>query len=210
MIKVMLFEDNRQLAESLADLINDTEDIRVVGNFPDGSDALRKIRQFQPDVILMDIDMPVAGGLEALRKIRTEDEKINVLMFTVFDDNHNVFQAICEGANGYLLKKSDPEKVMSSIREVNNGGAPMTPSIARKVLQLFSAPFQHAKDLEKLSNREHEVLKLLVRGLNYKMIAAEVHISTDTVSSHVKNIYQKLHVNSKSQAVAKAIHNRLV
>jgi DNA-binding NarL/FixJ family response regulator len=209
-IRLLIFEDNLRLAESLTELLNETGDICVVAHFTDGKEALKRIRLHQPDVVLMDIDMPGSGGLDALRTIRREDEKVNILMYTVFDDNSNVFQAICEGANGYLLKKADPEKVIAAIHEVFNGGAPMTPSIARKVLQLFSAPYQQTKDLENLSAREHEVLKILVRGSNYKMIAAELNISQDTVSSHVKNIYRKLHVNSKSQAVAKAIHNRLI
>lgn len=210
MIQVVIFEDNRQLADGLTEVISETSDIRVVGNFPDGNDAVRKVNQLMPDVILLDIDMPGTGGLDTLRKIRETNDKVNILMYTVFDDNSNVFQAVCDGANGYLLKKTDPDKLLSSIREVSNGGAPMTPSIARKVLQLFSEPYQQSKDLEKLSSREHDVLKLLVRGFNYKMIAAELNISQDTVGSHVKKIYQKLHVNSKSQAVAKAIHNRIV
>jgi DNA-binding NarL/FixJ family response regulator len=206
----MIFEDNKDLAEGLAGIIGESGDLELCGIFTNAKDAARKVASLRPDVILMDIDMPGTGGMDGLREIRQSNEAVSLLMFTVFDDNHYIFQAICEGATGYLLKTTEPDKLLQSIREACNGGAPMTPSIARKVLKLFSEPFRSKQELLTLTAREHDVLKQLVRGMSYKMIAAELQISSETVSSHVKNIYQKLHVNSKSEAVAKAIQNRLV
>jgi DNA-binding NarL/FixJ family response regulator len=210
MIRVMIFEDNQDLAEGLSGIIDESGDLELCGIFSNAKDAARKVTSLRPDVILMDIDMPGTGGMDGLREIRQTNEAVSLLMFTVFDDNHYIFQAICEGATGYLLKTTEPDKLLQSIREAYNGGSPMTPVIARKVLKLFSEPFRSRQELMTLTAREHDVLKQLVRGMSYKMIASVLQISTETVSSHVKNIYQKLHVNSKSEAVARAIQNRLV
>ena len=158
----------------------------------------------------MDIDMPVQNGLEGLRAIREANLNVHVLMLTVFDDNERVFQAICDGASGYILKKTPPEKILEYVREANSGGAPMTPSVAKQVLKLFSQPFQNKKDLVSLTAREQDVLTLLVRGFSYKMISSELDISMETVRTHIKNTYTKLHVNSKSEAVIKALQNKLV
>jgi DNA-binding NarL/FixJ family response regulator len=210
MIRIVLFEDNRDYVESLTDVIGDAGDMKLVGTFDNCKDAVRKALPLQPNVILMDIDMPQANGLVGLREIRRENEKVCILMFTVFDDNDNVFQAVCDGATGYLLKDTPAEKLLQSIREAHQGGSPMTPTVARKVLHLFSQPFKHIRDFKELTAREHDVLSLMVRGLSYKMVAAELDISEDTVRSHVKNIFSKLHVNSKSEAVAKALQNKMV
>lgn len=156
----------------------------------------------------MDIDMPVENGLQGLRNIRAAGNEVNVLMLTVFDDNERVFQAVCYGASGYILKSTRPEKIIEAIFDVHNGGAPMTPSIAKQVLKLFSQPFQQSSDIQTLTPREHDVLSLLVRGFSYKMAASEMQISIETFRFHIKNIYAKLHVNSKSEAVAKAILNK--
>lgn len=210
MIRIMIFEDNTDLADGLAEIIADSHDLELCGIYMNGKDAGKKVQSLHPDVILMDIDMPGTGGMDALRSIRQIDEEVCVLMFTVFEDNNSIFQAICEGATGYILKTTDSELLLQHIRDAYHGGSPMTSSVARKVLRLFSEPFRNRKDLLSLTAREHDVLTLLVRGMSYKMIAAELIIGQETVSSHVKNIYQKLHVNSKSEAVAKAIQNRLV
>jgi DNA-binding NarL/FixJ family response regulator len=167
------------------------------------------VAQTEPDIILMDIDMPLENGLNGLRDIRRVNEDVPIIMLTVFDDNENIFEAVCNGATGYLLKKTNPEELIRYIREAKNGGAPMTPTIGRKVLQLFSQPFRNKKNFKQLTSREHEVLSLLVRGFSYKMIGGELDISNDTVSTHIKKIYAKLQVNSKSEAVAKALQNKI-
>ncbi len=205
-----MFEDNKDFAESMADIISDIDDMSLLEKYDNCKDIIRKLQLHKPDVILMDIDMPVENGLEGLRKIREANIDVHVLMITGFDDNERVFQAICDGASGYILKKTPPEKIIEYIREAQSGGAPMTPSVAKQVLKLFSQPFQNKKDLQSLTAREQDVLTLLVRGFSYKMISAELDVSLETVRSHIKNTYSKLHVNSKSEAVIKAIQNKLV
>lgn len=210
MIRILLFEDNRNFAESFAEMILDAPDMELVGTFENCKNAVQNTRHLRPDVILMDIDMPVQNGLEGLRNIRQEGLDTLVIMLTVFDDNEHVFQAICDGATGYILKKTAPDKILDYIREAKEGGSPMTPSIARQVLALFSHPYEHSKEMQSITAREQEVLSLLVRGFSYKMIASQLLVGMETVRSHIKSIYQKLHVNSKSEAVAKALHNKLV
>ena len=210
MIRILMFEDNKDFAESLSEIILETTDMELAGVFLNPVNAVKQIKLHKPDIVLMDIDMPVQSGIEALRAIRKELLDVTILMLTVFDDNERVFQSICDGATGYILKKTAPERMLEYIREAYQGGAPMTPSVARQVLKLFSHPFQNKKDMEMLTAREHDVLTLLVRGHSYKMIAAELKIGLDTVRSHLKNIYAKLHVNSKSEAVAKVLQNRLL
>lgn len=210
LIRILLFEDNEDFIDSMKELIQDTHDIELCSVFNNCKDAVRHIQYYHPDIVIMDIDMPIKNGLEGLRSIREAGLETTVVMLTVFDDNDRVFQAVCSGASGYLLKTSTPERIVQSIREAFSGGAPITPSIAKQMLKLFSMPFQNANDLQKLTVREHDVLSYLVRGYSYKMAAAEMVIGLETIRFHVKNIYAKLHVNSKSEAVAKAIQNRLI
>ncbi len=210
MIRILVFEDNEDFAESLSEIILETDEMELVGLFNTPVNSVKQIQHLQPDIVLMDIDMPLQSGIEALRNIQKEKLDVTILMLTVFDDNERVFQSICDGATGYILKKTPPDKMLEYIREANQGGAPMTPSVARQVLKLFSHPFQNKKDMEMLTAREHDVLTLLVRGHSYKMIAAELKIGLDTVRTHLKSIYVKLHVNSKSEAVAKVLQNRLL
>ncbi|OOQ59543.1 response regulator [Mucilaginibacter pedocola] len=206
MIRVLLYEDNSQLRDGISILLNGTEGFEFVGSFPDCSDIVAQCQSLQPDVILMDINMPNVDGLEGLKRIRKVNSDVKILMLTVFDDNQNVFEAIKNGANGYLLKKTPPAKLLEYIQDAQTGGAPMTSSIAAQVLKMFSG---HSNPVEQfnLSERESTVLGLLVNGHSYKMIAADLFISIDTVRSHIKKIYEKLHVNSKSEAVAKALKN---
>ncbi len=210
MIKILIYEDNEDFADSIKDLINHAPGMQVLAHFTHAKDAIRQIRLYKPDIVLMDIDMPVTNGLEGLRNIRAEKMEVTIIMLTVFDDNDRIFQSICYGASGYILKKTAPDKMISFIQEAQEGGAPMTPSVARQVLKLFSQPFQFNIELQKLTPRENDVLSLLVRGYSYKMAAGEINISIETLRYHIKNIYTKLHVNSKSEAVAKAIQNKLV
>lgn len=210
MIKILIYEDNEDFADSIKDLINHASGMQVLAHFTHAKDAIRQIRLYKPNIVLMDIDMPVTNGLEGLRNIRAEKMEVTIIMLTVFDDNDRIFQSICYGASGYILKKTAPDKMISFIQEAQEGGAPMTPSVARQVLKLFSQPFQFNIELQKLTPRENDVLSLLVRGYSYKMAAGEINISIETLRYHIKNIYTKLHVNSKSEAVAKAIQNKLV
>lgn len=210
MIRVLIFEDNPDFIDSLSDLINSTDDMELTGVYNNCKNAIKNVSYHNPDVVLMDIDMPIENGLQGLRAIRNEDIDVTIIMLTVFDDNERVFQAICDGASGYILKRTPPEKILDAIREAQDGGAPMTPSVAKQVLKLFSKPFQKSNDLQTLTAREHDVLALLVRGYSYKMAAGEMNIGIETLRYHIKNIYTKLHVNSKSEAVAKAIQNKIV
>ena len=210
MIKVLIYEDNPQLREGLTMLINGSEGFEVLASFKNCNNVLQEIKTYKPDVILMDIDMPGTNGIEGLKQIRLVDNETKILMLTVFDDNKNVFEAISNGANGYVLKKTPPARLLEYIQEANTGGAPMTSSIATQVLKMFSALNNEKGEDYNLSDREKQVLSLLVNGYSYKMISSEMFIAIDTVRSHIKKIYEKLHVNSKSEAVAKAFKDKIV
>lgn len=205
MIKVLIYEDNPQLREGLTMLIDGSDGFSVVASYKNCNNIIPELEAWNPDVILMDIDMPGVNGIEGLKRIREVNQNIKVLMFTVFDDNKNVFEALKNGANGYLLKKTPPAKLLEYIGDVATGGAPMTSSIATQVLKMFSELPQQANNEYNLSEREKQVLQLLVNGYSYKMIANDMFIAIDTVRSHIKKIYEKLQVNSKSEAVAKAL-----
>lgn len=210
MIKVLIYEDNPQLREGLTMLIDGSDGFTVLASFKNCNNVLEEVEAFQPDVIMMDIDMPGTNGIEGLKLIRQKNTEVKILMLTVFDDNKNVFEAIRNGANGYILKKTPPAKLLEYIAEAASGGAPMTASIATQVLKMFSDINNPKSEDYNLSEREKEVLQFLVNGYSYKMIASEMFIAIDTVRSHIKKIYEKLHVNSKSEAVAKAFKDRLV
>ncbi|MEX2592968.1 MAG: response regulator transcription factor [Anditalea sp.] len=210
MIKLLIYEDNPQLREGLTMLIDGSEEFQVLGAFRNCSNVAYEVGAYKPDVILMDIDMPGVNGLEGLKIIRKQNTQVSILMLTVFDDNKNIFEALLNGANGYILKKTPPVKLLEYIQEASTGGAPMTASVAAQVLKMFSQINLPADHDYHLSAREKQVLQLLVKGYSYKMIAAEMFIAIDTVRSHIKKIYEKLHVNSKSEAVAKAFRDRLV
>lgn len=211
MIQVMIYEDNPQLREGLTMLIDGSYGFKVLSANKNCYDIQQDVKQLQPDIILMDIDMPGINGIEGLKIIRSFNTQVKVLMLTVFDDNKNVFEAIRCGANGYILKKTAPAKLIEYLQEAASGGAPMTASVATQVLSMFSQLSYTSKEENyNLSDREQQVLQFLVEGYSYKMIAAEMFISIDTVRSHIKKIYEKLHVNSKSEAVAKAFKDNLI
>ncbi len=210
-IKVAIFEDNKKLRESLEQLVNNAEDMYCCGAFPDANKLMRNMQMANPDVVMMDINMPGISGIEAVQQIKEKYPDVQILMQTVFEENDKIFAAICAGASGYMLKKTAPQKMIEAIRETYNGAAPMTASVAVKVLQMFrSQSSNDKKEYIDLSDREKEILALLVKGKSYKTIAAECFVSVDTVKTHVRHIYEKLHVHSKSEAVAKAIHQKLV
>lgn len=210
MIKLLVYEDNPQLREGLSMLINGSEGFEVLASFKNCNNVLSELREYNPDIILMDIDMPGTNGIAGLKQIRLVNNEVKILMLTVFDDNKNVFEAISNGANGYVLKKTPPAKLLEYIQEAQSGGAPMTSSIATQVLKMFSAINYEKGEDYNLSDREKEVLSLLVNGYSYKMVSAEMFIAIDTVRSHIKKIYEKLHVNSKSEAVAKAFKDKII
>lgn len=210
MVRILIYEDNPQLREGLTMLIDGSEGFEVLCAYKNCDNIVDEVEAFRPDVILMDIDMPGTNGIEGLIRVREKDSEVKILMLTVFDDNANVFKAISNGANGYLLKKTPPARLLEYISEAQSGGAPMTASIATQVLKMFSSLNTKKNEDYHLSDREKQVLQLLVEGYSYKMIAAEIFIAIDTVRSHIKKIYEKLQVNSKSEAVAKAFRNRIV
>jgi len=209
-VKVALYDDNNELRDSLSRLFAQLDDFSLIGSYPDASQIIENCNIQLPNVILMDIDMPVISGIEAVRIVRDHFPSIKVLMLTVFDDNHKVFESICNGAVGYMLKKSDPMLILQAVKDANAGGAPMTNSIAIKVLQMFRENAPAKEENLDLSDRELEILTLLTRAYSYKMIAAECEISIDTVRFHIKNIYEKLQVHSMSEAVSKALKNKWV
>ena len=207
-IRVTIFEDNNSLRNSLYQLINGTDGFSCVGAFGDCLDLFKNIEASRPDVVLMDIEMPGTNGLKGLKIIKDKFPNVSVIMLTVFEDNDSIFDAICAGASGYLLKKTSHDKIVESIHDVLNGGAPITSSIARKVLNLFpKTPAQH-EEINKLAPREQEVLQLLVSGHSYKMIAEKCGITLETVRSHIKRIYEKLQVQSATEAAAKTFMNK--
>ena len=211
-IKVILYEDNPDMREGLSTLLAFTQGFELAGSFVNCVDSANHVEALRPNVILMDIEMPEVNGLQGIQNIRAVDVEVKIIILTVFEDNQNVFDAICAGANGYLLKKSSPEQIISAIHDVLAGGSPMTPSIASKVLKLLadSNLSSRQKNDYGLSAREKEILQSLVNGNSYKMIAAEQNISIDTVKTHLKKIYQKLQVHSQTEAVAKALKSRIV
>jgi DNA-binding NarL/FixJ family response regulator len=209
-IRLLLYEDNQQLRESVSALIGLSHDFILAGSFGDVTTVEEQVKTLRPEVILMDIDLPGMNGIEAVKKVRTFDRDVSILMLTVFDDNKHVLDAICAGASGYLLKKYLPEKLVDAIQEVRHGGAPMSPGIARLVItQLQNLPADNANKYQ-LTAREKDILASLSKGNSYKLIAAQFEISIDTVRTHIKHIYEKLQVRSQTEAVSKAINERLV
>ena len=208
-IKVIIFDDNDSLRDSVSMLLQDNADFTLAGSYSHCLEVIENITTTKPDVVIMDIDMPGMNGIEGVKLIRKNFPALQILMLTVFDDDEKVFAAIKASANGYILKNIEPQRLLHAISEVYNGGAPMTPGIAKKILQQFQTILPEEEKDYHLSTREKEVLSLLVDGLSYKMIAAKLSITYDTVRAHMKKIYEKLHVASMTEAVAKAINQKL-
>jgi DNA-binding NarL/FixJ family response regulator len=208
LIRIIIYEDDKDLREGLAQLLSITNEFSIEGLFSNCDTIQTDLKELNADILLMDIDMPGTNGIDGVRLAKAVKPEVSILMFTVFDDDKKIFDAICAGADGYLLKKTSPEKIIEALKDVHSGGAPMTPSIARKVLQFF--PKKNISDTEPLTEKELEVLQQLVDGKSYKQVADALKISIETVRTHIKRIYTKLHVRSMSQAVAKAINQKII
>ncbi|NJN28861.1 MAG: response regulator transcription factor [Cyclobacteriaceae bacterium] len=206
-VSILLYEDNTMLRESICSMIRLDEQFVVSGAFENVLFAESQISEIKPDIVLMDIDMPGRTGIEAVKQIRASGVQIPILMLTVFDDTQHVFDALRAGASGYLLKKHLSTKLFDSIAEVIQGGAPMSPAIALMVITSFQ---KQQVNHYQLTVRESEILTSLAKGNSYKLMATEFSVTIDTVRAHIKKIYEKLHVHSQTEAVSKAIKERLV
>jgi DNA-binding NarL/FixJ family response regulator len=209
-IEVAIVEDQREIRESLALLIGGTEGFNCAGAYRSMEEALEKLQHRQPDVVLCDIGLPGMNGIDGIRILRERYPDLLSLMLTVYDDDERIFDAICAGATGYLLKKTPPARLLDSLREVVNGGSPMSPEVARRVISLFREIHPPSDVDYELTPHETRLLGLLVHGHNRKTAASELGVTVHTVSFHLRSIYEKLQVHSKSEAVAKALQNRLV
>lgn len=211
MIRIVLFEDDKIFREELILYFKDSKDIALVAAYEDANDAVAHIKKHQPDVVLMDIQMPGISGIEALQKIKAASPTTKVLMQTTFEDNHRIFLCICGGAEGYVLKDIDPKTIEEAVKDVYNGNRFFSRTIAQKVFQIFLAPVVQSNiNYVALTPRETEVLQLLGKGKSRKMIATACDIVEYTVSDHIKKIYEKLHVNCAHQAVARALELKLI
>ncbi len=209
-IKVAIIEDERDIRDGLGMLINYTDGFACVGKYGSMEEALAGIRHRTPDVVLSDIGLPGMNGIDGIREIKDKFPDMTVLMLSVYQDDDRIFHALCAGAVGYLLKKTPPTKILESLREAVAGGAPMSPEVARKVITIFK-DFRPPEEVDyDLTPHEIRILKLLVEGHSYKTAAARLNVTPSTVSFHLKNIYEKLQVHSKSEAVAKALQYRLI
>jgi DNA-binding NarL/FixJ family response regulator len=211
MIKIAIFDDHKERRTALKLLIGFEQEMECIGDYENCTHLVDHFKSNSADVVLMDIDMPEVNGIEGVKLLHEHYPDTFIIMQTVFEDDNKIFNSILAGAHGYILKKTPPEKLIEGIYEVVSGGAPMSATVARRVLTLFKdQPQNKEKQHFNLSVREIEVLIELVKGLSQKMVAAQLHISPFTVANHIKNIYQKLHVHSVSEAVATAIHKRIV
>jgi len=212
MIKVAIVEDSNTIREGLKLLIDGTEGYQCVGAYIKCEEFLDVINDIKVDVILMDIDLPGMSGIDGIKKIKSISNDYIILVLTVYDENEVVFEALCAGASGYLVKKTPPAKLLDAIKDAYEGGAPMTSNIARKVVDFFQSTKPIKSDNSKISltKREKEVLGGLVEGNSYKAISNNLHISVETVRFHFRNIYKKLHVHSQSEAVVKALKEGLI
>ncbi len=208
--RVAIVEDNLARREMLKMLVDSSATFECSGVYSDGRDIVSQLKQNPADVVLMDINMPYVNGIEALKAIRAALPQVKIIMQTVFEDEEKIFEAVIEGAQGYILKNASADKLLEAIDDVVKGGSPMTPTVASQVLRLFRSKHERKSHQDfSLSVREQEILSLLVQGLSYKMIADKCHISYSTVNTHISHIYEKLHVSSGPQAVAKALEMKL-
>jgi DNA-binding NarL/FixJ family response regulator len=210
MTTIIIFEDDDQLRDSLVALIgnSNSDDYTVVGNYSNAMEAATIIRRDKPEVVIMDINMPGKTGFDAVREIKEARPQTFIIMYTMFENDESLFSSLCAGANGYILKKTSPFKLFEAINDVMEGGAPMSPSIAKRVLQSFE--IKSSAQEYNITPREKDILQLLIKGYSIKIIASELKISFDTARTHLKNIYPKLHVNCGKEAIAKVLRERII
>lgn len=201
-IKVAIVEDDAQIREGLAFLISNSGGLKCVGTYPNAETALEHIPAQHPDVVLMDVQLPGMSGIECISRLKSKMPGLQIMMLTVFDDPDRIFRSLKAGASGYLVKKTPPAQLVEAIRDLHRGGSPMSGQIARRVVELFQQPLPGT---EKLTGREREILDFLTRGFLYKEIALETGISVETVRTHIRNIYQKLHVRTRTEAILKTL-----
>jgi len=209
-IRAAIIEDEREIREGLALLIGETEGFICSGSFRSMEEALQGIAIDLPDVALVDIGLPGMSGIEGIRLLKQRHPQLSLLMLTVYDDDDRIFEALCAGASGYLLKKTPPSRLIDSLREAVEGGSPMSPEIARRVVEVFRRVHIPKKADYDLTPHETRILNLLVEGHNYKTAGTELKVSVNTIAFHIKRIYEKLQVHSKSEAVAKALRDGLI
>jgi DNA-binding NarL/FixJ family response regulator len=202
-IRVGIYEDNTELNDALALLVANTAGLLLAGTYTDCLNVTQDTFRDRPDVVLMDINLPLRDGIQAVQALHRDYPEVDVLMLTIYDDDDRVFRALCAGAKGYLLKHIEPEQIVTAIRDVYDGGAPMSPSIARRVLQSFVGKSVAAEELSSLTSRENQILHYLAQGMSNKLVANELTISVETVRTHIKRIYEKLQVHSVTEAIAK-------
>ncbi|MBX7150896.1 response regulator transcription factor [bacterium] len=205
MIKVAIVEDDQDIRQGLKLLLNSTKGFQLVGEFGDGESAVDALKKNLPDVLLLDIELPGMSGIDVIRKIKANASEVDILMLTVHQEDTMVFESLCAGATGYLIKTASPSQILQAIKDIHQGGAPMSAPIARMVVASFKI-----EPGVVLTEREKEVLSKLCEGLSYKLIADRINVSRDTVHAHIKNIYRKLHVHSKSEAVITALRRKLI
>ncbi len=209
MIKVAIIEDHKEYRESIYYILQSTEGYSCVGKYESVEDALIELKG--PDVILLDIKLPGISGIEGISKLKNKFPDVRIIMLTIFEDDLSILQSIISGADGYLLKKSSPITLLNAIKDVYNGGSVLTPSVAKQIMTLFKNYIPHSdKEIENLTPRELQILSMVVDGLSNNEISEKLFISIETVRNHIRHIYEKLHVHSKSQAVVLAIKQRLV
>lgn len=201
MIKLSIAEDLPEIRMGIEALIKDQQDMLLLSSSSNGIDAMQAIKNAQPDIVIMDINMPGMNGIDCIRKIKDDCPGTHFMIFTIYENDEKIFDALSAGASGYLLKKTPPEKIVEAIKELYEGGSPMSTNIARKVINHFKETKK--PDHESLTNKENEILNLLAKGFLYKEIAGQLSITTGTVTQHIHNIYEKLHVTNKTEAINK-------
>lgn len=206
MIRIVIVEDNKTIRDGLTVLMNATNGLKCVAGYWDCESMLGNIKEDNPDLMLMDIGLPGMSGIEGIKRVKETFPEMVILVLSVYEDDENIFDAICAGASGYLIKKTPPARLIEAIQEAHAGGSPMTSHIARRVVKFFQENLRFTDDNDvNLSDREKQILSNLAKGQSYKMIADSICISIDTVRYHIRNIYKKMHVHSQSEAVAKAL-----
>lgn len=202
-INVAIVEDIEDIREGLAGFINSAEGFRCVATYGCAEAALAELPDLEPDVVLMDIGLPGMSGIECIRRLKAQETAMQIMMLTIYEDDEKIYNSLAAGATGYILKKTPPVRLLEAIQDLHNGGSPMSPQIARKVVQTFQHHQTSSPALASLTNREQEILSYLAKGHLYKEIAATLSISVETVRTHLHKIYKKLHVHTRTEAVLK-------